>query len=139
MALLTLVEFHECKKEDNRASVVTELQPCDPSMQRAKTLFEIYTEVTFRQALLLLEPGTMSLIPTGRDQLSAAAEFTLCLDTPCDVKLGTQSTPLSASALIPAKICQSGNKGFAVTPIPHSGAWTHWEPHGCPWPSIEAS
>lgn len=107
------------------ASVVTEIQPCGPSLQPAETLFGIYTEVTFRQAHLLLEPGTTSLIPTGQDQLSAVVEFTLCLDTMCDSKLGTQSPPRSASALTPAKICQSGNRAFAVriplTPIPHRG------------------
>ena len=61
MALLKSVEFHECRKEDNQASFVTEIQPSDPSLQPAETLFGIYTEVTFRQAPLLLEPRTTSL------------------------------------------------------------------------------
>lgn len=72
MALLKSAEFRGHRKEDNEASAVTEIQPCDPSVQPAETLFGIYTKVTFRQAPLLLEPGTTSLIPTGQDQLSAA-------------------------------------------------------------------
>jgi len=80
-ARLNSVEFHEHRNEDNWASAVTETQPCDPSMQ-PEMLFGIYTEVTFRQAPLLLEPGTTSLIPTGQDQLSAAMELTPSTSTP---------------------------------------------------------
>lgn len=113
MALLKAVEFHECMEEDNQAPVLTETQPCDPSMQPAEMLFGIYTEVSFRQAPLLLEHGTL-LIPTGQDQLSAAVKFTLCLATLCDLKLGTQSSRHASSALTPAKLCQSSNRGFVV-------------------------
>lgn len=73
MALLKSVEFQECRKKDNQALAVTEIQPCDPSMQPAETLLGIYTAVTFRQVPLALEPGTTSLIPTGQDQLLGAA------------------------------------------------------------------
>lgn len=50
MALLKSVEFRECRKEDNQAPVVREIQPCHPSMQPAQMLFGIYTEITFRQS-----------------------------------------------------------------------------------------
>lgn len=65
MALLKSVEFQECRKKDNQALAVTEIQPCDPSMQPAEALVGFYVKVTFRQVPSALEPGSTSLIPTG--------------------------------------------------------------------------
>lgn len=77
MALLKSVEFQECRKKDNQALAVTELQPCDPSMQPAETLVGIYAEVTFRPVPSAPGAGPTSLIPTGQDQLLGAAVVTL--------------------------------------------------------------